>query len=222
MMKYLIGFNESKNYKKYYTNLFISSYKDSKIQEMIPANMINWDFHDKHGHDIGMIAIINNSYKMLEIFFDNVKKVSDITNVNAFTSYLINAMDKNNLESVKLIIKNIDKFNILYKDTVLYDLEDSLTNCLRFAGQRSNIEAFDLLLNYPLWEECGIETSANPNNWWVIYWTTKSANREMYSHLMKNVLKLDFIPNRTKVIAICDYDKNRWKDISTDKLKELK
>lgn len=222
MMKYLISFNESKNDKKYYTNLFINSYKDPKIQEMIPTNMINWDFHDKHGHDIGMIAVINNSYTMLEIFFDNVKKVSDITNANAFASYLINAMDKNNLESVKLIIKNIDKFNILYKDTVLYDLEDSLTSCLRFAGQRSNIEAFDFLLNHPLWEECGIETSANPNNWWVIYWTTKSANREMYSHLMKNVLKLDFIPNRKKVIAVCDDDKNRWKDISTDKLKELK
>lgn len=222
MMRYLISFNESKTDKKYYTNLFINSYKDPKIQEMIPANMINWDFHDKHGHDIGMIAVINNSYTMLEIFFDNVKKVSDITNANAFASYLINAMNKNNLESVKLIIKNIDKFNILYKDTVLYDLEDSLTSCLRFAGQRSNIEAFDFLLNHPLWEECGIETGANPNNWWVIYWTTKSSNREMYSHLMKNVLKLDFIPNRKKVIAVCDDVKNRWKDISTDKLKELK
>ena len=44
----------------------------------------------------------------------------------------------------------------------------------------------------------------------------------MYSHLMKNVLKLDFIPNRKKVIAVCDDDKNRWKDIITDKLKELK
>lgn len=111
-MKYLISFNESKKDKKYYTNIFINSYKDPKIQEMIPANMINWDFHDKNGHDIGMIAVINNSYTMLGIFFDNVKKVSDITNANAFASYLINAMYKNNLESVKLIIKNIDKFNI--------------------------------------------------------------------------------------------------------------
>lgn len=222
MMKYLISFNESKTDKKYYTNLFINNYKDPKIQEMIPANMINWDFHDKHGHDIGMIAVINNSYTMLEIFFDNVKKVSDITNANAFASYLINAMHKNNLDSVKLIIENIDKFSILYSDDVLEELQSSIDSCLRFAGANSNIEAFDFLLNHPLWEECGIEISANPNNWWVILWTTKSSNREMYSHLMKNVLKLDFIPNRKKVIEICSDKSNKWKDIPTDKLKELK
>lgn len=53
-MKYLTRFNEAREDKKYYTNLFINSYKDPKIQEMIPSNMINWDFHDKDGHDIGM------------------------------------------------------------------------------------------------------------------------------------------------------------------------
>jgi hypothetical protein len=217
-MKYLTRFNEAKE-DKYYTNLFINSYRDPKIQEMIPSNMINWDFHDKDGHDIGMLAVIRNSYDMLKKFFDNVKKVS---NNNGFTCYLINAMSKNNLDSVKLIIENIDKFSILYSDKVLEELQDSIDSCLRFAGENSNIEAFDFLLNHPLWEECGIEISANPNNWWVIHWTTKRSNREMYSHLMKNVLKLNFLPNRKKVIEMCNTVSNRWKDISTDKLKELK
>jgi hypothetical protein len=170
------------------------------IDLLIDKPDIDWTYRDKNFHILIYIASHGPAAAVQKCLEQNYK-FETCGLLNSITNASVNGK----LENVKLLIENRHRFN----DNSDKEIQHTIDGALRHAGENNHFELFDYLLSL----------GANPNDWWVLYWTTQKAKKPMYEHLMKVALKLPKSPSKKSVIELCEQKK--YKRIDIELLKSL-
>ncbi len=187
---------------KYYTKALLDAYNAGAREQwelLRERPEINWTYCHLGDHIINSCTLAGDAKSLLKILEQNESLPE-----GEFLQSICNAASSG-IECVKILVENIDKFGGKDEDYIY-----NITSGLRWAAETNEFDTFDYLLSL----------GAVPNDWWVVYHTSKKSNKEMYKKLMIDTLKLKKLPNRKFVQSVCMREGHDWKPIDISLLVE--